>query len=70
MSHTPNYTTSYSKIQKWTIVKLLWCVFYSSKWRVLFIAVGGWWSDEVAGARHDRTYDSPPFIVDGPDAHS
>jgi hypothetical protein len=57
-------------------VKLLWCVFCSSEWRVLFIAVGGQWSTKAAGARHDhtsrcsRTYDLPIFVVDGPDARS
>jgi hypothetical protein len=48
----------------------------SCEWRVLFIAVGGRWSVEVAGAMHDRTsrfgrtYDLPPFIMDGPGARS
>jgi hypothetical protein len=51
-------------------------VSYSSEWRVLFIAVGGRWSTEAAGARHGRTsrcgriYDLPPFIMDDPDALS
>jgi hypothetical protein len=51
-------------------VKLLWCVFYYREWKVLFIALGGRWSTEAAGARHGRTYDFPPFVVDGPDARS
>jgi hypothetical protein len=28
------------------------------------------WSVEAVGARNGHTYDSPPFIVDGPDARS
>jgi hypothetical protein len=38
-----------------------------SEWRVPFTAMGGRWSAKEAGAMHGRTYDVPPFIVDGPD---
>jgi hypothetical protein len=50
-------------------VKLLWCLLFQQV-EGLFIAVRGRWSAEATGARHDRTYDFPPFVVDGPDARS
>jgi hypothetical protein len=51
-------------------VKLLQCVFCSSEWRFLFIAVGGQWSVEAVEVRHGCTYDVSPFVIDGPDARS
>jgi hypothetical protein len=35
-----------------------------------FYSSGGQWSAEAVGARHGRTYDVLPFVVDGPDARS